>query len=59
MNTKTYTFEELLEITGLDASELSARLTILEIEGRIQRIGGRAYSAVRQLLRRGGGPAAN
>ena len=38
------TFEELLEITGLDASELSARLTILEIEGRIQRIGGRAYS---------------
>ena len=53
------TFEELLEITGLDASELSARLTILEIEGRIQRIGGRAYSAVRQLLRRGGGPAAN
>ncbi|MBR4503364.1 MAG: DNA-processing protein DprA [Clostridia bacterium] len=41
------TFEELLEITGLDASGLSARLTILEIEGRIQRIGGRAYTAVR------------
>ena len=38
------TFEELLEITGLEASDLSARLTILEIEGRIQRIGGRAYS---------------
>ena len=42
------TFEELLDETGLEASELSARLTVLEIEGRIQRIGGRAYGAVRQ-----------
>ena len=37
------TFEELLAVTGLDASELSARLTILEIEGKIRRLGGRAY----------------
>ncbi len=41
------TFEELLEITGLDASALSAKLTMLEIEGKIRRIGGRAYAAVR------------
>ncbi len=41
------TFEELLEETGLDAPELSARLTVLELEGRIERVGGRAYSAVR------------
>ncbi len=41
------TFEELMEKTGMDASALSAQLTVLEIEGKIQRLGGRAYGAVR------------
>ncbi|MBR6524870.1 MAG: DNA-processing protein DprA [Clostridia bacterium] len=37
------TFEELLEETHLNASELGGRLTLLEIEGKVQRVGGRAY----------------
>ena len=37
------TFEELLEETHLNASELGSRLTLLEMEGAVQRIGGRAY----------------
>ena len=37
------TFEELLEETGLSAPELGAQLTLLEMEGKVARLGGRAY----------------
>ena len=40
------TFEELLAETGMDSGALSARLTMLEMEGRIERRGGRAYARV-------------
>lgn len=41
------TLEELIALTGLNAGELSARLTILEISGKIQRRAGRAYALCR------------
>ena len=37
------TFEELLEETGMSAPELGAELTLLEMEGKVVRLGGRAY----------------
>ncbi|MBQ4639141.1 MAG: DNA-processing protein DprA [Clostridia bacterium] len=39
--------EELIEITGLPASELSMQLTLLELNGRVERRAGRAYARVR------------
>ncbi len=41
------TLEELIEITGLNASELSMQLTLLELNGRVERRAGRAYALVR------------
>lgn len=41
------TMEELIEETHLSAGELSTRLTLLEISGRIQRRPGRAYALSR------------
>ena len=38
------TFEELLDETGLDVQTLSTRITMLELEGRIESIGGRRYA---------------
>ncbi len=38
------TFEELLEETGLPAPTLTARLSLLELDGRIDRLPGRAYA---------------
>lgn len=38
------TFEELLAETHLSAPQLSAQLTILEMEGKVKRLGGRAYA---------------
>lgn len=42
------TLEELIEITGLSAGELSMQLTLLELNGRVERRAGRAYALVRQ-----------
>ncbi|MBQ6949924.1 MAG: DNA-processing protein DprA [Clostridia bacterium] len=42
------TLEELIEITGLSAQELSMQLTLLELNGRVERRAGRAYALVRQ-----------
>ncbi len=42
------TFEELADETGLPLPELNARLTMLEIEGSIEKRGGRAYCLVRE-----------
>lgn len=41
------TLEELIEETGIPASQLSAQLTMLEISGKIQRRAGRAFSLLR------------
>jgi DNA processing protein len=41
------TLEELIELTGLSASELSMQLTLLELNGRVERRAGRAYARVR------------
>lgn len=41
------TLEELIEITGLPAGELSMQLTLLELNGRVERRPGRAYARVR------------
>ncbi len=41
------TLEELIAETGQTASELSARLTLLEISGQIERRAGRAYALCR------------
>ena len=41
------TLEELIALTGMNAGELSAQLTILEISGKIQRRAGRAYALCR------------
>ena len=41
------TFEELLAETGLPAPELTARLGMMELEGRIERLPGRAFALVR------------
>lgn len=41
------TLEELIEITGLSAGELSMQLTLLELNGRVERRAGRAYARVR------------
>ena len=41
------TLEELIAETGLSASGLSARLTLLEISGKIERRAGRAYALCR------------
>ncbi len=38
------TFEELLDETGLSLPELNTRLTLLELEGRIEKRGGRAFA---------------
>ena len=40
------TFEELLDETGLDVQALSTRITILELQGQIESIGGRRYARV-------------
>lgn len=37
------TFEELLEETGMTPGDLGAELTLLEMEGKVHRVGGRAY----------------
>lgn len=39
--------EELIDITGLSAQELSMQLTLLELNGRVERRAGRAYALVR------------
>ena len=41
------TFEELLEETSLPAPTLTARLSLLELDGRIDRLPGRAYAVHR------------
>ncbi len=41
------TFEELIEETGFNASELGIKLTMLEFEGSIERRAGRAYAIKR------------
>ncbi len=41
------TLEELIAETGLGASDLGARLTLLEISGKIERRAGRAYALCR------------
>ena len=41
------TFEELLEETGLPAPTLTAQLSLLELDGRIDRLPGRAYAVHR------------
>ena len=41
------TLEELIDITGLSAQELSMQLTLLELNGRVERRAGRAYALVR------------
>ena len=41
------TFEELLMETGMDATDLSASLTMLELEGTIEKRPGRAYARAR------------
>ena len=38
------TFEELLDETGLSLQEINTSLTLLELEGRIEKRGGRAYA---------------
>ena len=40
---ETKTFEELLEETGLSAQALTARLGLLELDGRVERLPGRAF----------------
>ena len=42
------TFEELLEETGVPAPSLTARLSLMELEGLIERRPGRAYALVRK-----------
>lgn len=39
--------EELIELTGLSAGELSTQLTLLEISGKIERRAGQAYARCR------------
>ena len=41
------TFEELLGETGMDAGTLSGELSLLELDGRIEKRPGRAYALVR------------
>ncbi len=41
------TLEELIDITGLPAGELSMQLTLLELNGRVERRPGRAYARIR------------
>ncbi len=41
------TFEELLEETGLDAGTLSGELSLLELDGKIEKRPGRAYALAR------------
>ncbi len=41
------TFEELLQETALDSGQLGAELTLLEIDGRIEKRAGRAYGLIR------------
>ncbi len=41
------TLEELIAITGLSAGELSMQLTLLELNGRVERRPGRAFARVR------------
>lgn len=38
------TFEELLEETGLPASSLTAKLSLMELDGQIDRLPGRSYA---------------
>ena len=38
------TFEELLEETGLPAAQLTAKLSLMELDGQIDRLPGRAYA---------------
>ena len=40
------TFEELLGETGLSPNDLSARLSLLELDGKIEKRAGRAYIAM-------------
>ena len=42
------TLEELIDETGLSAGELGTRLTLLELEGRVERRAGRAYARIKQ-----------
>ena len=42
------TFEELLEETGLPAGQLTSDLTMLELDGQIERRPGRAYARIRK-----------
>ena len=42
------TFEELLEETALPAAELTSRLSMLELDDRIERLPGRSYAMKRQ-----------
>ena len=41
------TFEELLSETGMDAGSLSGELSLLELDGKIEKRPGRAYALVR------------
>ena len=41
------TLEELIDITGLSAGDLSMQLTLLELNGRVERRAGRAYALMR------------
>lgn len=41
------TLEELIDETGLSAGDLSMQLTLLELNGRVERRAGRAYALVR------------
>ena len=41
------TFEELLAETGMDAGSLSGELSLLELDGKIEKRPGRAYALVR------------
>ncbi len=41
------TLEELIDITGLPANELSIQLTLLELSGQVERRAGRAYARIR------------
>ncbi len=42
------TFEELLAETGMDAGSLSGELSLLELDGKIEKRPGRAYALVRE-----------
>lgn len=47
LETDERTLDELIEITGLNAQELSMQLTLLELNGRVERRAGRSYARLR------------